>query len=113
MACPLENGDVVSGVMQVAGGEAITWSTNASDGWDGFSFVTDTEPVIYSVYVDGQERPDLFLYARYPDGTPTSPTASPFALSSMTLDAGLGPTDGGGDAAGDAGSEASADASSD
>jgi hypothetical protein len=118
MACPLESGDEVSGVIQVAGGEAITWSTIASDGWDGFSFVTDTEPVIYQVNVDGQPRQDLFLFPEYPTGTPTSPTTNPFALSSMAPGDG-GSSDGGGtgeasvEAGPEAGSEAGPDSGSD
>jgi hypothetical protein len=109
MACPLETGDVVSSVMHVQGGEAITWSTNASDGWDGFSFVTDTEPVVYQVNVDGQSHQDLFLFPEYPTGTPTSPTADPFALSSMALGDGGSSEGGAGDASSEAGPEAGND----
>ncbi len=120
MACPLESGDTVSAVMHIAGGEAITWNTNASDGWDGFSFVTDTEPVVYEVNVDGQPHQDLFLFPEYPTGTPTSPTTNPFACSSMALgdggsseagaDAGV---EGGGGGPDDAAPESSVEAGSD
>jgi hypothetical protein len=109
MACPRESGDTVSSIMQVTGGEAITWSTNASDGWDGFSFVTDTEPVIYQVNVDTQPRQDLFLFPEYPTGTPTSPTTDPFALSSMAPGDGGSPDGGSSDGA-DEGGEASVEA---
>jgi hypothetical protein len=111
MACPLESGDEVSSVIQVSGGEAITWSTNASDGWDGFSFVTDTEPVIYQVNVDGQPRQDLFLFPEYPTGTPTSPTTNPFALSSIAPGDGGSSEGGASDASLEAGPEAGPEAS--
>ena len=99
--------------MHVQGGEAITWSTNASDGWDGFSFVTDTEPVVYQVNVDTQPRQDLFLFPEYPTGTPTSPTTDPFALSSIAPSDGGSSEGGAGDASLESGPEAGPEAGPD
>jgi hypothetical protein len=81
-ACPLESGDYVSAITTVEGGERIDWNTDASTGWDGFSFTTDTEPVYFDVFIDGNRHPELFVYAGAPSGTPTNPTASPFGMSS-------------------------------
>ncbi len=80
--CPLEAGDTVSGVEQVAGGEQIEWNTFAADGWDGFGFVTDTEPVYFDVIIDGDRHPELFFFAASPGGDTTNPAASPFGMSS-------------------------------
>jgi len=82
-ACPLESGDYVSGVMQVSGGERIDWDTNASTGWDGFSFTTDTEPLYFDVFIDGSRHPELFEFAAAPSGNTSEPAASPFGMSSM------------------------------
>jgi len=62
-SCALEDNDYVSRVERVAaGGERIEWNTLASDGWDGFSFKTDAEPIYFEVNVDGDARPDAFEY---------------------------------------------------
>jgi hypothetical protein len=83
--CPLEAGDFVSTAYAVPGGERIDWDTFASDGWDGFSFTTDTEPVFFDVFVDGQARPDLYLFpSALNEGTPLSPASTPFGMSSST-----------------------------
>jgi hypothetical protein len=58
-SCDLEDGDHVSGVQKVAGGERIDWDTLAKDGWDGFSFTTDGAPLHFDVNVDGRARPEL------------------------------------------------------
>jgi hypothetical protein len=82
-ACPLETGDYVSGINQVTGGgERIDWNTNASTGWDGFSFATDTEPLYFDVFVDGNAQPNLFVFPEAPGGQPTSPAANPFGIQS-------------------------------
>jgi hypothetical protein len=80
-ACPLETGDYVSGIEMVTGGERIDWDTFASDGWDGFGFTTDTEPVYLDVYVDGARHPELVSFATGA-GTTASPAATPFGMSS-------------------------------
>ena len=77
--CPLEQGDFVSNVEQVTGGERIDWDTFALDGWDGFSFTTDSEPVYFDVYVDGSRHPEL---VQFPSGMGNlHPATSPFAAS--------------------------------
>ena len=81
-ACPLENGDYVSAITQVPGGERIDWDTLASTGWDGFSFSTDTEPLYLDVYIDGARQPNLFYFPQAPGGAVSSPGATPFAISS-------------------------------
>jgi len=82
-ACPLESGDYVSGITSVTGGERIDWDTDASTGWDGFSFTTDTEPVFFDVFIDGNRHPELFVFAGAPSGKPANPAESPFGMSSM------------------------------
>jgi hypothetical protein len=81
-ACPLESGDYVSGVIEVAGGERIDWDTVASTGWDGFSFTTDTEPIYFDIYIDGRQHPEVFFFASTPDGTTSTPASTPFGMSS-------------------------------
>ena len=59
-SCALEEGeDHLSAVEQVAGGERIVWDTVVWNGWDGFSFTTDAEPLYLELLVDGRARPDL------------------------------------------------------
>jgi hypothetical protein len=82
----------VTGATKISGGEWIEWSTNASVGWDGFGFAVDTEPVYFDVYADAEKRPGLVQFPEYPSGTPTSPAASPFGMSSE----GTGSSDAGG-----------------
>jgi hypothetical protein len=80
---PARSGDYVSGVEQVAGGgEKIEWDTFAADGWDGFGFVTDTEPVYFDVIIDGERHPELFFFASSPSGETNNPGTSPFGMSS-------------------------------
>jgi len=81
-ACPLETGDYVSPIIDLGNAQRIDWNTIASDGWDGFSFTTDTEPVLFEVWVDGAQRPDLFLFPEAPGGQPSSPAANPFGIKS-------------------------------
>ncbi|MGO8995435.1 MAG: hypothetical protein ACLQVI_19155 [Polyangiaceae bacterium] len=81
-ACPLETGDYVSGVETVTGGERIDWDTFASDGWDGFGFTTDTEPVYFDVYIDGNRLPQLFYFPVGTNEVTTSPASSPFGVTS-------------------------------
>jgi hypothetical protein len=82
-ACPLEAGDFVSNAYPVPGGERIDWDTFALDGWDGLSFTTDTEPVVFEVAVDGVRRPDLFFFpSATNDGTVLSPASTPFGMRS-------------------------------
>jgi hypothetical protein len=81
-ACPLESGDFVSSIQTVSGGQRIDWDTFASTGWDGFSFTTDTEPIYLDVYIDGKRYPQLFYFPETPNGSPASPAASPFGISS-------------------------------
>jgi hypothetical protein len=83
-SCDLEAGDHVSGVQRVAGGERIDWDTLAKDGWDGFSFVTDSAPLYFEVSVDGTPRPELLELVTWnqpyapPDrvGAPSFPAAA-------------------------------------
>ena len=70
-SCALEEDDYLSAVQHVAGGERIDWDTNASIGWDGFSFTTYTEPLYFELNVDGQARPDLLEFLA--SGRPSSP----------------------------------------
>jgi hypothetical protein len=81
-ACPLESGDYVSGITLVTGGERIDWNTDASTGWDGFSFATDTEPLYFDVLIDGNRHPELFEFAAAPSGAASEPAAAPFGMSS-------------------------------
>jgi hypothetical protein len=82
--CPLEEGDYVSGVETVTGGERIDWDTFASDGWDGFGFTTDTEPVYFDVFIDGNRLPELVSFPVGANATPTIPASSPFGVTSST-----------------------------
>jgi hypothetical protein len=81
-ACPLESGDYVSGVQNVAGGQRIDWDTFASDGWDGFGFTTDTEPVYFDVFIDGSRLPQLVSFQVGTNATTSSPASSPFGVTS-------------------------------
>jgi hypothetical protein len=83
-SCPLEpEGDYVSGVLRVDGGERIDWHTFASDGWDGFSFTTDTEPVYFDVNVENGPHPDLFEFpSAAAHGAPSAPASNPFGIAS-------------------------------
>jgi hypothetical protein len=59
-SCALEEGeDHLSGIENVAGGQRIVWDTVVWNGWDGFSFTTDAEPLYLELLVDGTARPDL------------------------------------------------------
>jgi len=59
-SCALEEGeDHLSAVEQVAGGERIVWDTVVWNGWDGFSFTTDSEPLYLELLAEGKPRPDL------------------------------------------------------
>jgi hypothetical protein len=80
-ACPLEDGDWVSGVTQVPGGERIDWDTYASTGLDGFDVTTDGAPVLLDVYVDGVRRADLTFFPSADQGARViSPSAAPFGV---------------------------------
>jgi|SRR5579871_6080203 len=61
-SCALENGDYVSSIMDVPGGQAINWDTFAASGIDGFDFVTDLEPVIFDFFIDGARYTDRVYF---------------------------------------------------
>jgi hypothetical protein len=79
--CPLEAGDFVSTPRAVTGGQRIDWDTFASDGLDGFEVTTDTPPLYFDVFIDGQRLPNLVFF---PDatqnGTIATVSAIPFAI---------------------------------
>ena len=84
-ACPLEpgEGDFVSGVKTIGGGEEIDWDTIASGGFDGFDFTTDTEPSYADMFVDGQHLQRVVFFASADNGGAiTSPAALPFGFTS-------------------------------
>jgi hypothetical protein len=73
-SCPLEEGeDYLSPIERVQGGERIRWDTVVWNGWDGFSFKTDAEPLYLELYVEGRSRPDLLEFIA-PGGTGTPPS---------------------------------------
>jgi hypothetical protein len=78
-ACPLEpgEGDFVSAVRSVAGGQEIDWDTIASGGFDGFDVNTDTEPVLFDAYVDGSH---VAAIVYFPSANNGGAVASPAAL---------------------------------
>jgi hypothetical protein len=82
--CALEpaQGDYVSSVFEVPGGQRIDWDTFAADGFDGFDFNVDTEPVYFEVFVDGESHPEL---VHFPDALTGNNDAAvgtnPFGLS--------------------------------
>jgi hypothetical protein len=80
-ACPLESGDFVSEVERVPGGERIYWHAFAADGWDGFDFTTDTEPVVLDAFVDG-ERSAQKVDFQSGNGEIASPVSIPFRVTS-------------------------------
>ncbi len=83
--CPLEadQGDYVSNIITVTGGERIDWDTIASTGFDGFDVSTDTDPVYVDLFVDGNHLAGLVYLPLAPDGTIGSPSALPFAVAGM------------------------------
>jgi hypothetical protein len=84
-SCPLEpEGDYVSDVQSVDGGERIDWHTFTSDGWDGFSFTTDTEPVYFDVNIEVGPHPELLEFpSSAANGAPSTPAANPFGITSV------------------------------
>jgi hypothetical protein len=82
-SCPLEEEDHLSGVEHVAGGERIEWDTIVWDGWDGFSFTTDAEPLYFDLNVDGDARPDLLEFL-----APGRPSSSGVAVGGLPAPAG-------------------------
>ncbi len=63
-SCALEEGeDHLSAVEPIAGGQRIVWDTVVWNGWDGFSFTTDAEPLYLELLVDGKARPDLLDFS--------------------------------------------------
>jgi hypothetical protein len=86
-SCALEDmGDYVSGVQSMpGGGERIDWVTMAADGWDGFSFTTDTEPVFFDVNIEGAPRPDTFVFPTAASGgASVTPASNPFGILSQS-----------------------------
>jgi hypothetical protein len=80
-ACPLEDGDWVSSVTEIPGGERIDWDTYASVGLDGFDVTTDGAPVVLDVYVDGVRRADLAFFPSAEQGARVvSPSVAPFGV---------------------------------
>jgi hypothetical protein len=79
-SCDLEDGEHVSGVESVAGGQRIDWDTLAKDGWDGFSFTTDDAPLYFEVSVDGQPRPELLELVTWEE-SPARIAVPPFQTS--------------------------------
>jgi hypothetical protein len=82
-SCALEKmGDYVSAIRRLpGGGERIDWVTTASEGWDGFSFTADSEPVFFDVNVEGEPRSDLFAFPAAGVG-PSTPASNPFGIAS-------------------------------
>lgn len=79
-ACPLEAGDAVSQVTSNGTNEEVTWSTDASIGFDGFDFTTDGGEVYFDTFVDGNRRPDL-VYLPTTGTQITNPSTSPFGVT--------------------------------
>jgi len=79
-SCDLEPGDHVSGVQKVPGGERIDWDTLAMDGWDGFSFATDSAPLHFEVSVDGRPCPDRFELVAWNPPPPATSVGAPVPL---------------------------------
>jgi hypothetical protein len=77
-SCPLETDDYLSAVQSApGGGERIDWDTLAKDGWDGFSFTVDAQPMYFDVNVDGRPRPEVFqLLTRNRPPAPLEPGMS-------------------------------------
>jgi hypothetical protein len=79
----LEADDFLSPIRTDSSGAArVDWDTFASDGIDGFTVVTDTEPVIFDFYIEGLHYPN---YVFFPDGsnggTVSSVSAFPFGMN--------------------------------
>jgi hypothetical protein len=75
-SCDLEDGDYVSGVESApGGGERIDWDTLAKDGWDGFSFTVDDQPLYFQVNVDGSSRPELLELVTWAAPAAMTPSA--------------------------------------
>lgn len=60
--CPLEQGDLVSNPVAVAGGQRIDFDSFSSDNLDGFDFVVSAEPVYFDLYIDGVRYPNLVFF---------------------------------------------------
>jgi hypothetical protein len=82
--CPLEQGDLVSVPVTVAGGERIDFDSFATDGLDGFDFVVTAEPVYFDLYIDGVRYPNLvFFPATDLGGQIANVGAIPFGLTTQ------------------------------
>jgi hypothetical protein len=81
-ACPLEpdQGDFVSDILTVSGGQRIDWDTIASTGYDGFDVAIATDPVYFDAFIDGNHAANLVFYPSL-QGTDASPSSLPMAVS--------------------------------
>jgi len=79
--CPLEANDFVSAVTPVSpSGQVITFDTFATDGLDGFDFVSTSEPVYFDLRIDGAYVETLVFFSS--GGAASNPAMIPFALQS-------------------------------
>jgi hypothetical protein len=81
-SCALESDDFLSGVrVDSSGGTRVDFDTFATTGLDGFDVVTDTEPVILDLYVDGARLPDLILFFNTDNNQISKAGTLPFGLT--------------------------------
>jgi hypothetical protein len=82
--CPLEQGDLVSNPVTIAGGQRIDFDSFATDNLDGFDFVVTAEPVYFDLYIDGVRYPNLVFFPATANGGQISNVATiPFGLTTQ------------------------------
>lgn len=78
-ACPLENDDIVTMPITVAGGDRIDFDCTATTGIDGFDFTITQEPAYFQLFIDGIPSPQLVLFSS--SGQESSSATNVFGLT--------------------------------
>lgn len=79
--CAFGSKDRVTGPIDVDGGQRIDIDSEGAQQAKGITLISDTDPVILALYVNGTERPDLVALAERGTGRVKSSTVSPFAVT--------------------------------
>jgi hypothetical protein len=84
--CALEQGDYISTVKSVGGGQRIDWDTYADSdatGSDGLDFVVDADPVYFDFFIDGARRPTNVFFFETTTGALATVDQLPFSLTTQ------------------------------
>jgi hypothetical protein len=80
--CPDHPSDVFGAPAPVTGGgEQVTFDTLAASGLDGLDFGVDTEPVTFTLYIDGAAYPSLVFFPNTDTQQIAAPQSIPFSLT--------------------------------